>query len=210
METKALFLRDAAKKVTIKHILSGKFVHEGESSIFLLPSLEKADQVNLVATLLRKEKIGNITNLLVDDGTGQIVLRFFENRPFIETIEAGSTLLIIGKPRMYNQERYLSSEIVKKVFPLWLKVRNGELKEHTPESLPQILESVECEVQPIEEPALPTQKLIQLIKDSDQGEGARIEEILERSPLQQTEQLLEKLIESGDIFQNLPGRVKVL
>ena len=123
METKNHFLRDAAKKVTIKQILSGKFVQEGESSLFLLPSLEKADQVNLVATLLMKEKIGNITNLLVDDGTGQIVLRFFENRPFIETIGAGSILLIIGKPRMYNQERYLSSEIVKSVSPSWLKVR---------------------------------------------------------------------------------------
>lgn len=210
METKNHFLRDAAKKVTIKQILSGKFVQEGESSLFLLPSLEKADQVNLVATLLMKEKIGNITNLLVDDGTGQIVLRFFENRPFIETIGAGSILLIIGKPRMYNQERYLSSEIVKSVSPSWLKVRKSELKGYTQEPPSKILESVEQEVEPIEEPALPTQKLIQLIKDLDQGEGARIEEILERSPLQQTEQLLEKLIETGDLFQNLPGRVKVL
>lgn len=210
METKTTFVRDAAKKATIAQILDGKFVHEDESSLFLLPSLEKVKWISLVATILMKEKIGNITNILVDDGTGQIVLRFFEIMPLIETIDAGSTLLIIGKPRMYNQERYLSPEIVKKVPLLWLKVRRGELKDHIPEPTTEQVEPGESEVQPTEEPALPAQKVMQLIKDLDSGEGARIEELLERSPLKQTEQLLEKLIEAGDIFQNLPGRVKVL
>ena len=37
-----------------------------------------------------------------------------------------------------------------------------------------------------------------------------MEEIISKSPLNNTEQLLEKMLESGEIFQNSPGKVKVL
>ena len=54
----------------------------------------------------------------------------------------------------------------------------------------------------------PTQLV--LIKNLDTGEGAGIEELIEKSPLEQTEELLERMMKNGDVFQNMPGRVKVL
>jgi hypothetical protein len=156
--------------------------------------------------------------------------------------------------RQYNQEKYLTSEIVKKLDSSWLKLRKTELHEKfslLPEakkedeiqkgkeifaSLPEIkplkatlfeekgviplkeglkddevIEEEEILEEVVEEKVLlPTQKLLLLIKELDQGNGVLMEEVLSKSPLNDTEKLLEKMLEKGDIFQNLPGRVKVL
>ena len=37
-----------------------------------------------------------------------------------------------------------------------------------------------------------------------------IEELISKSMLNDTEQLIEKMLENGDIYQNLPGKIKVL
>ncbi|MBT3465494.1 hypothetical protein HN451_10975, partial [archaeon] len=57
---------------------------------------------------------------------------------------------------------------------------------------------------------LPVQKIINLIKELDPGEGVMIEELISKSMLNDTEKLIEKMLEAGDIYQNLPGKVKVL
>jgi len=121
------FRREIAYKILLGQLREGKIVQEEGIHLLMLPSLEKVIRVNVIATILIKEKVGNITNILVDDGTGQVVLRFFEQLPLIEQIQIGNTILIIGKPRMYNQEVYLSPEIVKKVLPAWLQIRKKEL-----------------------------------------------------------------------------------
>ncbi len=209
MEQKPTLVREGAKHIIIQQIVAGKIIQEEEGLWFMLPSLEKVQRINLIATILLKEKLGNITNVKIDDGTGQIVLRFFENLSFIEALEVGNTILIIGKPRTYNQEVYLSPEIVKKVVPLWLKVRRGELREQETVTNGDI-EEKKIKLPSAEESPFPTQKLMQLIKELDHGEGALVEDILEQSSFPETEQLIEKLVEIGDIFQNLPGRVKLL
>ena len=61
-----------------------------------------------------------------------------------------------------------------------------------------------------DEPLLPRQKIAQLIKEMDDGKGVLIEDLLEKSPIQETEQVLGQMLESGEIFQILPGKVKVL
>ncbi len=53
-------------------------------------------------------------------------------------------------------------------------------------------------------------KIRELIKELDQGEGALIEEVKEKAKVEKVEELLEKMLEKGEIFQNLPGKVKVL
>ena len=135
----------------------------------------------------------------------------------------------------------MSSEIVKKIDPLWLKMRALELKglievkneivddkkevvadeivkdkdnketaveEITTENETKIEEEKETVSEEAE--LLPVQKLTNLIKELDTGDGVLIEELISKSPLNETEQLIEKMLENGDIFQNLPGKVKVL
>ncbi len=266
MEVKKDFSRQTAIKITIGMLFSCNYVEqsEDEPNYLKLPSGEKLYRLNVLAIILDKERVGAITNLLVDDGTGKIVLRSFEENKIIEKLSVGDSVLIIGKLRKYNQEKYVSPEIIKKIDPNWLKLRslilikdkdniNNMKEEENKEVLNDVFESKEIKVSnkteansgfseelvknkekiketdvsdgsfvdeedveiindtdPIESPFLPVEKLIKMIKEMDSGEGVMIEEIISSSQIKNTEELLGKMLEKGDIFQNSPGKVKVL
>ena len=260
MEADKKHIRDVALKISINTLLSGKYVQEKETEPnYLLTSEEKKIyRLNLMANILSREIVGSITNLLIDDGTGSIILRSFEKNKTTENLNIGDTILILGKVRIYNQEKYISPEIIKKINPLWLKLRALELNKNiltsnkieinenkteelslnnTPENLIQnkkiekntikeskneqlskntikVIEQTKIidkeTIEENEQKMIPLQKIINLIKDLDQGNGVLIEEIIERSSLENTEKIIEKMLENGDIFQNSPGKVKVL
>ncbi len=225
--------RQIAVKIYIADLLSGIYIQEVEQNPNYLQTIHnhKIYRLNVIAIIIQKEMLGSITNFLIDDSTGTIVARFFEENKYLERFKVGDVVLVVGKVRTYNQEKYISPEIVKKVSPLWLKIRLKELK------LSSVQENKELKIdlvnqiqqkgqQPIistvqqdklqEEDVvedniiLPYQKITQLIRDLDAGEGVRIEEIMEKSPLQNTEEIIEMMLKNGDIFQNSPGKVKVL
>ena len=225
------FQRQPAIKKPIGSLLQGTFTpgKDGSPGSFALVDGLLIDRVNVVGTILHKEQIGTITNLLLDDGTGKIIVRLFEEVKNGVAATVGVALLVIGKVREYNQEKYLSPEIIKVVHPEWLKVRSLELglkmgwitapvpekasdshqeKQRVKNNSPTVLE--EEDIVEEKETLLPNQKLLHLIKELDPGSGALIEEIIEKSPLQDTEAMLQKMLEKGDIFQISPGKVKVL
>lgn len=238
MESEKKYLRQIAVKVKINELVNGKYVQNSdqEPNYLMIQNGEKIFRANVMAIVISKEKIGSITNFLLDDGSGKIVLRSFEENKFLDKIDIGETVLVIGKLREYNQEKYFSSEIIKKIDPVWLKIRNlelgtkvtSEILESNDEKGEVIIEDKKTEVseklnenknkfeEPIEdevveeEEIFPVKKLIKIIKEKDNGEGILIEELIEISPLDETEKLIEKMLESGDVFQNLPGRIKVL
>ncbi len=256
MENKNILARQTGIKVTLGEIVQGKYVQEDEQSLnyLLTTDQRKIYRVNVVGIIIHTEKQGNIFNLWLEDGTGKAIVRFFEDNKIISSLNPGEIINVIGRIRQYNQEKYLTSEIVKKVDSSWLKLRKMELKEKfslLPELKKEIREIPEApifaqkiEIKPLtsvivetpspilnvekvdpsseineeeieeeiveETPLLPTQKILILIKELDQGTGVLIEEILSKSPLNDTEKLLSKMLEKGDIFQNLPGKVKVL
>jgi RPA family protein len=232
METKNKLIRKVAVKAVISEILKSTFVQskEDEPSYLLTTNNEKIFRINLISIIVDKEIQGSITNMLIDDGTEKIILRSFEDNKIIKNLNIGDVILIIGKLRSYNNEKYLSPEIIKKVNKLWLKVRALELKEFFNGNNSIKIEIV-TENEKIEEndnkkilidedkdndeiieddEMLPMQKIAKIIKENDQGEGVLIEEIIEKSSLNDTEKLIEIMLEKGDIFQNLPGRIKVL
>ncbi len=224
-------IRQVAVKLTISDILEGDYIQENEQNpnYLLLKSGAGVYRINVIVVVLRKEQIGTITNLLIEDNTGAIIARFFEESKVISQVQAGDVILLIGKVRMYNQEKYISPEIVKKTSLLWLKQRRLELprdknivgvgqqyREMNQEGKNNEVVKENIGVnnlvveEIIEENVMPVQKLMSLIKNLDTGEGAGIEELIEKSPLEQTEELLERMMKNGDVFQNMPGRVKVL
>ncbi|PIN73540.1 hypothetical protein COV20_04935 [Candidatus Woesearchaeota archaeon CG10_big_fil_rev_8_21_14_0_10_45_16] len=220
---KTNYLRHPAVKTTIRSIIKGRFVQENDQNpnYILTEEQEKIYRFNVVAVVVQKENVGSISNLLLDDGSGRIILRSFEESRAIESLQVGEAVLCIGKVRAYNEEKYLSPEIVKKVDVAWLKVRNLECphpvemegaaeEPAAEEELPTDEQEEEIEDLPQQNLQLPHDKINNLIKELDAGSGALIEEIIEKSPLQDTEKILEKMMESGEIFQCQPGRVKVL
>ena len=264
MEETKKYDRQVAIKTTVQQLLSGKYMQENEQTpnYLLTESNEKIYRLNVMGIVLSKEKQGAITNLLFDDGTGKITLRVFEENKVVNSLNVGDVILSIGKLRIYNQEKYIAPEIIKKIDHLWLKLRALELKELigekdtfveeekekiVEESKVKVVEEVkenqseekvhpeiivEKEVNKVSEKKvekvenvdveddeivdveenvlLPVQKIINLIKELDPGEGVMIEELISKSMLNDTEKLIEKMLEAGDIYQNLPGKVKVL
>ena len=202
--------RFPAIKVFIHQLLAG-FFHQEEPNLplyVLMPNGEKLYRVNIVGTILNIEKVGSITNIFIDDGTGKIIVRLFEEHKQIHSLIIGNNILIVGKARVYNEEKYISPEIIKEISPLWLKVRSLEqqrtnLSTGTKEDLekPEDMSIIENNPYPA---------LAKLIKQLDPGDGALIEEVIEKCSLKETERLLTSMLEKGDIYQITPGKIKVL
>ncbi|MEW5897107.1 MAG: hypothetical protein AB1668_05415 [Nanoarchaeota archaeon] len=228
---KSKYLRRPAAKTAIKELFLGEYVlgNEEITSHIITETGEKIFRLNIMATIVNKEKIGTITNFLIDDGSEKIILRLFEENKDAEKMNIGDVILVIGRPRTFNNEKYISPEIIKKINPLWLKVRFMEIskksiyardkEELIEEVRPEIIEQ---EIEPQKEEIninkeninkenyFPFQKICRLISELDKGEGVFIEEIIEKSPFQGTEEIIGKMLEKGDLFQNLPGRVRIL
>ncbi len=222
MENKKTYQRYTAIKITIKELLEGEYKQENEETPNYLLTVDqrKIFRLNLMATILDKEVQGNVTNFFLDDGSSQINLRSFETNIILDRLKIGDIVLVIGKLRIYNQEKYISPEIVKKVDSGWLKVRALEVKKNIKQEPVAIREEIKEQKEIIEDideekpneevKVLPIQKITNLIKELDHGEGVMVEDIISKSSVNDTEQLLEKMLERGEIFQNSPGKVKVL
>jgi len=129
MEQKNL-TRNHAIKITIAQLIVGMYIQEIEQNpnYLLTKDNQKIYRLNVIATIIQKENVGTITNLTIDDSSGTIIARSFEENPKINTLNVGDIILIIGKVRTFNQEKYISPEIIKKVDIVWLKHRFLELK----------------------------------------------------------------------------------
>jgi RPA family protein len=262
--------RATAIKISIVQLLQGTYIQEKEQNPNYLLTLDnqKIYRLNIIGIVIHKEQIGTIVNLIIDDSTESIIVRSFEENKNISSINVGEIINVIGKIRIFNEEKYISPEIVKKISPIWLKIRSQEIdklfsfqkseknnieketskktsepKQSQPlekelkktKNIEQKInqkkeqinkekrddkkeeEEIEVDIEEItdqktaqEENELPTQKIIKLIKELDQGNGVFIEDIIEKSTLRESEKIIDKMLEKGDIYQNIPGKVKVL
>jgi RPA family protein len=238
MESK--YKRSTAHHITIEQITKSKYVVEKEDKPnFIEINNNQIHRINIIAIITGKEKVGSITNMLLDDSTASIPLRIFEENEYIEKLEIGDCVTVIGKIRIYNEKKYISSEIIKKTNPLWLKLRNSKIKNNqttinsklennqnkenqnqksdkiTPIKKETIKEGIiedknKIKEEKVDENLMPEQKMLEIIKDTDSGQGANIEEVIEKSNITNANNLLKKMLESGIVFQNQPGKVKLL
>ena len=201
--------RQVAIKTNINTIQKGQyFTEEGWKPNYLLTNTkQKISRVNLMGVVIDKEKNGAMTNFSLDDGTGNIKLRSFEEIKNSDHISLGSAILVIGKIRIYNDEKYIAPEIVKNIDQEWLKVRNNELKNQLPKP---VVEPETDEVVFADNFDSDNKKIIELIKQLDSGNGVLIEIIKKKCQVDQIDGLIDKMLKEGEIFQNLPGKVKVL
>jgi len=111
--------------------------------------------------------------------------------------------VIFGVLRHWNNEIYITPEIMKEQDPRYLVIRKLELEKSAKE---EIKDSFEPQI----EGSLKN-KLIDIIKSSESEGGVNIETLsvkLENSP--DINQELQKLLEEGMIFEPRPGIVRWL
>jgi len=207
--------RHTAYKVKIKDILDSKYVKgEGEwSPNYLEVSGLEISRVNLIGVLVSDEVEQNYRNMLVDDGSGRISIRSFEDLK--NDVGVGDIVLVIGRPREFGSERYIVPEIVKKVEDKkWMDLRKLELKSDD-EVVNNELQDVVDEDTPIAEESIaevsdPVDNVFDFIKKKDSGDGVDTQEIIDKSGIENSENIIKNLLETGEIFEIKPGKLKVL
>ena len=125
------FFRFPAEKISIQELEEGEYIEEKEQNpnYLLVNKNKKIFRINIIATLVHKELRGSVTSILIDDGSGKITLRIFEENKTAFHLEVGDVVQVIGKIRIFNQEKYIFPEIIKKINPVWLKVRSLEVQQ---------------------------------------------------------------------------------
>ncbi len=220
--------RQIAYKVRIKELINGKYVKEEgwQPNYIITQDNKQISRINLIGTVVSTpsdEEI-NYQSITLDDGTGRISARVFEQNNLFNNINIGDVVLIIARPREYNNQIYLLPEILKKIKDNgWIKVRELELKQHPKiedtkteetklsnesEKLPNegFQKSKTFEKEEIIEESIPD-KIINFIKEKDKGEGVDFEEVLKQI---NDEKAIKELLKKGELFEIKPGRLKVL
>lgn len=186
--------------------------------------------MNLLAVLVGKP---DERTLVLDDGSGTIIARLLEAIP--PEYALGDVLLLIARPGETNGTRYILPEIVKRLDNQdWLKVRKLELqlrKEEPgqlvseesepaearilPDNIPSKKKDLERKVSSTIEPAVksPAERLYNIIKELDTGSGVETSLIEKRAAAENIEnpgEIIQTMLEQGEIFVPRPGLVKTL
>ncbi len=213
--------RQTAYKIRIKHLLKGHyFKEEGWLPNYVIVGDRKVSRVNLMGTVISNAN----GEALIDDGSESITLRSFGDNKELMALEVGETVLVIGKIREYASQKYVIPEIIKKIGKEWMGIRELELQKD--ELLNPIKETELTTTEPtestqeqrVEEEAIDEiertseneeeKEVYETIKTLDSGEGAAIEEVIQKNS--QAEEIINKLLSRGDVFEIRPGRLKVL
>ncbi len=198
------YKRNIAYKLRIGSILSGNPITENERLKHLETQGKKVIRVNIIANVIDKyiqegeKKFGSIT---LDDASGQIKIKTFgEDIEKFSQLAQGDTILCIGFLRSWNNEIYITPEIIKKKSPEFLLVRKLESDISTPKSLSS------------EKTAQLKDKILQLIKNSEKDEGIFIDKIIMElhEPTETINSEIKKLLENGLVYEPRPGKLRYL
>jgi len=227
------FDRNTAYIVSIEDVLKSRYINSQEKmeSSYALIRGKKAIRVNLIGAVLTitKDQERPITRIDIQDWTSSMQLISFEDNRFIEEISIGDIIIVIGKIREYNNKRYIIPEIIKRIDnPKWINYRKKQieiLNKREPNiieednSIEEIKEGEEeiniteesmSNEEDIEELLLPQQRVLEIIKELDKGEGADIDEVISKMEEKNAEEIIKSMLREGDIFQVKPGKIKIL
>jgi RPA family protein len=199
-----------------------------EPNYIMLHKRIKASRLNVIGTVIDIH-LSNPLSMTIDDGTGQIEVRSFDEVP--KTPSVGETIIVVGKPRKYNERLYISTELIRIMDDTsWVAHRKRQitlLKKYY-SNLPVIEEAEPAEVKEAlaeeyparEEESLDVKKeltdserIYNMITEFDGGDGAQISIILEKCEkdgIRNAEKAIQLMLEMGDIFEIKSGRVKIL
>lgn len=198
--------RHIAYKLRINDILSSRYAKtDGVNPNYLQINGLEVSRVNVIGAVVQKSNMESYSGIVIDDGTGKISARFFENNFLLNNIDVGDVVLVIGRPREYLEEKYLLIETARKIDPLWAKARNLELKDFNLEEKDDAKEDTGSK-EIFDESR--KNRLLKAIKELDKGEGVPIDDL--NSALGDVDNIVGVLLREGDVFEVKPGKLKVL
>ena len=207
MAEQGQFKRNVAFKYRIGDLLIGKPIIDGERFSFLELGDKKIIRTNIIANVVDKynsEGEKKYSFITLDDGSGQIKAKSFGDDIIkMHDLNQGDTITIIGVLRHFNNEIYISPEIIKIQEPKYLLARKLELEKQRNQKTP---------IQKSQVTAI-KDKILEKIKNSENEGGIEADriilEIREASP-EIINQEIRKLLEEGIIFEHRPGKLRWL
>ncbi|MEM4239975.1 MAG: hypothetical protein QXM31_02075 [Candidatus Woesearchaeota archaeon] len=205
--------RQVARKLWIKDLSAGTYVKEEgmKPNHVILADNSVAARVNIIGVVVSSAPEG-LPSITLDDGTGRISIRAFEPNAQMAAVSVGDVILVIGRPRQFGREMYVLPEIIRKVPDLgWLEVRKAELLQKPISSArPQVQEQESIAEDVIDESFGLSESVLNAVRSLDTGSGADIDAVVEQVGAANAEKAIRFLLQSGDIFEVSPGRLKVL
>jgi RPA family protein len=178
----------------------------------------------VIGTVVQKDSSDSYQSITIDDGTGVINIRGFEDRSkLFEGISVGDAVMIMGRPRQFGSQVYMAPEIVRRIMDRrWIDVRMLELPATALPSAEEVASakapalSGDDSVEEIDISSrsdtkgigLP-QKVLAQIRELDKGEGASYDDVAQRLG-DQAEAVIKMMMEQGELFEIKPGKLKVL
>ena len=204
MAEEQTFKRNVANKMRIGEIFAGKVIIDGERFKHLESQGKQVVRVNLIANVIDKyiqdgEK--KYATVSLDDSTGQIKLKAFgDDIEKFTQLNQGDTIMVIGLLRTWNNEIYITPEIIKKKEPAYLLIRKLEIEKEQPK-IPDKAQLFELK-----------DKILTIVKEGEKDGGANIDQII--LDLKETPELInqeiKKLLEDGVIYEPRPGKIRYL
>lgn len=234
METKQHDIkRDVAIKLSISNIKNSEYVKDDNNSLnYIKTTNGNISRINIIGIVVSKEISPNVGTIVIDDSTSSITIRNFDSSNKLDNIQIGNIVIVIGRLRIYENEKYIIPEIIR---PLrnknWLILRKKELEIKNDTPLSKVIktypeqkiikkEQIKTEPQNIKQElpskkpnadiSNPYEKILNLVKSLDTGFGVSFEEIIMNSGINNCEEVIQNLIEEGEIFEVRPGILKVL
>ena len=202
------FKRNVAYKFRIGDILIGKPIFDGERFSFLELGNKRIIRVNIIGNIIDiYESAGDRKYVFftIDDGSGQIKLKCFgDDVEKFRNVVQGQTVLVIGVLRNFNNETYISPEIIKEQDTKYLLIRKLEIeKEKSRNVIPLAREQI----------IAVKDRILNLIKESEKEGGIDLDSLImnlrDVSP-EIINQEIKRLLEEGIIFEPRPGKIRWL
>jgi RPA family protein len=204
--------RQTAYKCTISTLNKGTFVKkQGWESNYLMTEYGDFSRVNIVAVIVGRDE----NSVTLDDGTGQISGRVFERIEQLETLNVGNVVIVVGRPREFNNTIYLTIEIIKNIESAWITYRKKELtlikKIREVADLPKAEKrALEPEIVESASTVSSKDRMTRLIKDLDKGEGASIDDVIRFSKITNGEELISDMMMRGEVYESKAGYIKLM
>jgi len=205
------FKRQTAYKCNISTLNNGMFIKkQGWESSYVMTEYGDFSRVNIMAVIVSKDE----NSVILDDGTGQISGRLFDNFERLENINIGDAVLAISRPREFNNKMYLTIEIIKKISVEWLNYRKKELslikKIRDMNQLKSIEKKPEAAIVENASTTNSKEKILKFVAELDKGGGASVEDVLALSKVVNGEEILSDMLMRGEVYESKAGHVKLM
>jgi len=197
--------RRIAYKLRIGDLLSGKIIMDEDRFSFLELGDKKIIRVNLVANIIDKfsSDKSKYISFTLDDASGQIRVKAFgDDVDKFSKFELGNTVMVIGVLRIFNNELYVTPEIIVIKDPRYLLVRKLEIEKEMPNPATADKQQI----------VALRDKIADMIKISEKDGGIGADKLimeLKQHP-DLINQEIKKLLEDGIIYEPRPGILRYL